>query len=69
MKLEGDYQQQKQNWIIEFGWLKAPIEVYGYELAKHLAKQALRQGEVQSFTKMMFSILIQKQRAENKDKW
>ena len=60
---------ERENWTIEFSWVKAHIGIFGNELADQLAKAAANDNEAQiTFNRIPISTLLSKLE-EAKLKW
>ena len=59
----------RQNWKIDFGWVKAHIGIYGNELADRLAKQATTQEAVECYTKKPRSAILRQLRTASIEEW
>ena len=61
---------ERENWTIEFSWVKAHIGIFGNELADQLAKAAANDNEAQiTFNRIPISTLLSEIEEEAKLKW
>jgi ribonuclease HI len=59
---------EKENWIIEYTWIKSHAGHYGNELADKLAKEAARNREI-CYNKIPKSEIKQQERQKSTEKW